>query len=150
MQIIPTEQYFDMVRRELAEKGEAFVRVTGISMQPLLRHLKDGVVIVQADEVHPGDIVLFDRKNGHYALHRVIAIDTDGFSMAGDNQWHVEEALPYDQIVGKVASIVKNGKKKSTNGTWIRIYSRGSRTLAVPKSKVYNFLRNVKHKLQGS
>lgn len=48
MQIIPTEQYFDMVRRELAEKGEAFVRVTGISMQPLLRHLKDGVVIVQA------------------------------------------------------------------------------------------------------
>lgn len=45
IRILPTETYFTMVRRMLSESGSAYVRITGTSMLPLLRHLRDGVII---------------------------------------------------------------------------------------------------------
>ena len=83
VRVLPTEQYFSLVRQQLAETGQAFVRVTGVSMQPLLRHLRDGVVLGPPQRLRRGDIVLFDRLNGRYALHRVIRVGKNGFTMAG-------------------------------------------------------------------
>ena len=108
---IPTEEYFARVRRQLSEEGYAYVRVTGVSMQPLLRHLRDGVVLIPPELIKRGDIVLFDRKNGRYALHRVIRKGKNGFMMAGDNQWHYETNLSYDQIVGVASEIVRGEKR---------------------------------------
>ena len=131
--VLPTEEYFSMVKKQLSEDGQAFVRVTGNSMQPLLKHLRDGVIIVPPTSIHTGDIVLFDRKNGRYALHRVIRKKQDGFSMAGDNQWYFETGLPYDQIVGVTDTLVRNGKKISCNNIFVKIYAFWVTLLTVPR-----------------
>lgn len=123
VKILPTETYFSLVKQQLAEDGQAFVRVTGNSMSPLLKHLRDGVEIVPPKEIRRGDIVLFDRKNGRYALHRVIRKGETGFSMAGDNQWFMEDNLSYDQIIGVVSCIRRKGKSLSRDNFFLRAYS---------------------------
>lgn len=115
MPVLPTEQYFTLVKEALREKGEAFVRVTGSSMRPMLWHMKDGVMLTKPDAIRPGDVVLFDRQCGRYALHRVIRMNGDTFSMSGDHQWHVEHGLPMNQIIGKVKTVRRNGRDMESN-----------------------------------
>lgn len=130
---IPTETYFQMVRKQLDESGRAYVRVTGTSMQPLLRHLRDVVTIDRPQTVRRGDVVLFDRRNGRYALHRVIRKGKTGFTMAGDNQWHMEKDLPYEQILGVVSWIQRDGRMLSCNNLSLRIYTFLVTRLAFPR-----------------
>ena len=127
--VMPTEQYFALIRQTLADRGEAFVRVTGVSMLPLLRHLKDGVIIAPPRGIRPGDIVLFDRRSGRYALHRVIHLRGDRFDMAGDNQWFIERGLPCDQVIGVVTAIVRGGKRISCQNFFLKIHARAVTSL---------------------
>ena len=62
--VMPTKEYFTLIQRMLDETGQVYVHVTGMSMWPLLYHLRDGVLLVRPDNIHTGDIVLFDRQNG--------------------------------------------------------------------------------------
>ena len=135
--VIPTEAYFSRVRQALSENGRAYVRVTGDSMRPLLRHLKDGVVIVPPDRIRRGDIVLFDRRNGRYALHRVIRKGKNGFTMAGDNQWHMETDLPYDQVVGVVSDVVRGDRAIPCRHFFLRFYSYVVTELTFPRIYIW-------------
>lgn len=96
-------------------------------------------------KLRKGDIVLFDRRNGRYALHRVIRINKDGFYMAGDNQWHIETNLPYDQIIGVVTSIERNGKIISRDNLLLRAYSYCVVILTVPRILVYKLMKRFFH-----
>ena len=120
---IPTEEYFSLVREQLASEGKAYVRVTGTSMMPLLHHMEDRVVIVPPNKIRLGDIVLYDRQNGRYALHRVIGKSKSGFSMAGDNQYHIEKNMDYGQIIGVVSAVERGGKLKSFDSFGLRLYT---------------------------
>ena len=122
--ILPTETYFAIVKQMLEETGQASVRVTGVSMQPALRHLKDSVIISPPDRLRVGDIVLYDRRNGRYALHRIVCKRKNVFSMAGDNQWHIENNLSYDQVTGVVTQILRDGKCISCSKKTYRLYAR--------------------------
>ncbi|MBR3739831.1 MAG: S24/S26 family peptidase [Clostridia bacterium] len=133
IRILPTEQYFALVRQQLAENGQAYVRVTGVSMMPLLRHLRDGVIVVPPEKVRLGDIVLFDRRNGRYALHRVVWKGKKGFFMAGDNQWYMEKNLPYDQIVGVAAAIDRNDRRIPCGNFLLKMYAVTVSTLTFPR-----------------
>lgn len=145
VRILPTEAYFTLVKRQLSEHGQAYVRVTGMSMWPLLRHLRDGVIIVPPGRVRAGDIVLFDRRNGRYALHRVIRVTGNSFSMAGDNQRHMETGLPLEQVVGVVTEIDRGGRRISCRNFFLEIYSRALTSLAWPRI----YLRKAVGKLIG-
>ena len=133
IRVIPTEQYFSIIREQLAENGKAYIRVTGTSMQPLLRHMRDGVIIVPPDRIRKGDIILFDRMNGRYALHRVIRKGKTGFSMAGDNQGHMETGLSFRQIVGVVSRIDRDGKDIPCTHAGLLFYGRVMAWLARPR-----------------
>ena len=122
-----------MVRRQLSENGQAYVRVTGNSMWPLLRHLRDGVILGPPRELRAGDIVLFDRRNGRYALHRVIRTAETGFTMAGDHQWHIEPDLPKDQVVGVVTAIDRGGRRIACTNLFLKIYSQALTFLTLPR-----------------
>lgn len=97
LQVLPTEEYFARVRQSLSEKGQAYVRVTGMSMWPLLHHLRDGVILIPPHEIRRGDIVLFARESGRYALHRVIEKKGEIFTMAGDSlvYYFYKDYCPY-------------------------------------------------------
>lgn len=151
IRVIPTEAYFAKVRRQLADQGQAYVRVTGMSMRPLLRHLRDGVIIAPPENIRVGDIVLFDRRNGRYALHRVIQKRKAGFTMAGDSQWHLEKNLPYDQIVGVAVCIDRGGRRIPCQSFFLKTYAVAVTALAFPRihlrkaaGKLKTFLRRVR------
>ena len=143
LKVLSTETYFALVRQQLSEKGEAFVRVTGISMKPLLFHLRDGVIIVPPDKIRLGDIVLFDRLNGRYALHRVVHKGEKGFTMAGDNQWFMERGLSYEQVVGVVSAIVRKGKRISAENLFMKIYALALTCLTFPRIYLWKVVRPV-------
>ena len=155
VQILPTEKYFSMIRQALSDTGRAYIRVTGMSMWPLLRHIRDGVVITPPEKVRTGDIVLIDRRDGRYALHRVIRKGANGFVMAGDHQWHFETNLPYDQIIGVVVSIDRNGRNLSCKNFFIKSYALTVTALTFPRIylwKMFRILcrpcRNIQHSWQ--
>ncbi len=144
IRVIPTEAYFAKVRRQLADQGQAYVRVTGISMRPLLRHLRDGVVIAPPERVRVGDIVLFDRRNGRYALHRVIQKGKTGFTMAGDSQWHMERNLPCDQIMGVAVCIDRGGRRIPCQSFFIKFYALTVTALAFPRIYLWMAAKKLK------
>ncbi len=133
VRVLPTEAYFAMVRQKLSDSGQAYVRVTGMSMRPLLRHLQDGVILVPPDRIRWGDIVLFDRRNGRYALHRVIRVKKRVFTMAGDNQWYFESDLPRAQIIGVAKAVVRGEKVVPRGNFFLKVYTVLVTGLAFPR-----------------
>lgn len=148
LKVLPTEQYFAMVRQMLSDNSEAYVRVTGNSMWPLLRHLKDSVVIVPPDNLRKGDIVLFDRCNGRYALHRAVQLKKTGFTMSGDNQPHVEYSLPYDQVVGKVTRIRRGDTEYSVEKFSFKIYFFAASFFSIPRMYLHQAVQCLKRPLR--
>ncbi len=118
---MPAAQYFALVRQSLQDTGQAYVRVTGASMRPLLRHRRDGVILGRPETLRRGDIVLFDRGDGRYALHRVIRLRPTGFDMAGDHQRNVETDLPYAQVVGVVTAVDRGGRRISRSNFFFQL-----------------------------
>lgn len=143
VQVLPTEIYFALIREQLSENGQAFVRVTGISMWPLLHHLRDGVILTPPRPLRTGDIVLFDRRNGRYALHRVIRVEPDGFTMAGDHQWSLERHLPFEQVVGVAQSIVRSGRRISCDNIWMKMYARILTAFTFPRIYLWRAVKKA-------
>ena len=142
---IPTDEYFSLVREQLASEGKAYVRVTGSSMMPLLHHMEDRVVIVPPNKIRLGDIVLYDRQNGRYALHRVIGKSKSGFSMAGDNQYHIEKKLDYSRIIGVVSAIERGGRLKSFDSFSLRLYTFGVILISRPRIYIHRAGSKILH-----
>ncbi len=147
---IPTEAYFALVRQKLFEEGRAYVRVTGMSMWPLLHHLRDGVILAPPDRIRAGDIVLFDRRTGRYALHRVIRIKGNVFTMAGDNQAHAEKNLPCDQIVGVAVAIDRKGRQIASRNFGMRIYALALTWTAFPRIYLRRAIQKLKKLCRSS
>ena len=61
-----------LIEECLANGTDVRMKVSGISMTPILHNLKDSVVLTKADKVKKYDIVLHKRANGQYILHRII------------------------------------------------------------------------------
>jgi len=146
LHVLPTETYFTIVRQMLDENGQAGVRVTGMSMWPILYHMRDSVVISKPAEtgVHVGDIVLFDRRNGRYALHRVIHKGKTCFAMAGDHQWYIDRRLPYEQIVGVVTQINRNGRWLKRGNPFVKCYGFVVTVLTEPRIFLWKMVRGFR------
>lgn len=109
---------------ETVGKGHTLTMVvTGYSMSPFLRHLRDRVILFPLGEKTPGklDIVLFRREDGKYVLHRIIRIlPEDNYLMNGDAQvW--EEQIKGSQIAAVSGYIVRGSRKISCVSPWYRI-----------------------------
>lgn len=92
--------------------GQCKLRVTGYSMTPILKHLRDSVILTSPNnkKIRKGEIVFIQRDTGQYVLHRVIKIiDEDNFIINGDAQQWIE-TVRNDQVIGICSYIVKNGK----------------------------------------
>lgn len=92
--------------------GQCKLRVTGYSMTPILKHLRDSVILTSPNNrsIKNGEIVFIQRLTGQYVLHRVIKIiDKDTFIMNGDaQQW--TEIVKNEQVIGVCSHIVRNNK----------------------------------------
>ena len=95
--------------------GQCKLKVTGYSMTPILKHLRDSVILI-SPEIRPikkGESVFIQRDTGQYRLHRVYKIiDENSFIMNGDaQQW--TEKVENNQVIGVCKSIIRNNKEIS-------------------------------------
>ena len=94
--------------RAVLESGGVFtLQPRGSSMLPTIVPGRDSVSIVQpTEEILLHDILLYQRKDGSFVLHRVARIERDGsFTMCGDNQSVLERGILLQDVVGVVTAI---------------------------------------------
>lgn len=100
--------------------GKCKLRVTGYSMTPILKHLRDSVILTSPNNrpIKKGEIVFIQRDTGQYVLHRVYKIiDENTFIMNGDAQQWVE-VVKHNQVIGVCSSIIRKNKEISCD-YWI-------------------------------
>lgn len=120
---IPMDNLFELVLLQLENGGRARLRVTGCSMEPMLRNLRDSVELIPVSgKLNKGQIALYRRANGQYVLHRIITVTEDGYICCGDNQ-AMREPVSHDQLLAVVDGFVRKGKKYTLNAWGYRLYT---------------------------
>ena len=97
----------------LAHVGHLFCfKVTSWSMFPTI--LKGDVITIEpADQVLPGDIVVF-RQIGTLVCHRVTGLGTDDEIYArGDSTDGPSASIPHQDILGKVTAVIRGSRRVS-------------------------------------
>lgn len=109
--VLDTGKYLDAVCAMLRDGAvNVPVPVRGDSMRPFLRNADFAFLEAVREPVKPGDIVLFQRPNGQYVLHRVHkCLQEGGCLMLGDGQLHAEP-VPAQQLRGKAAYVRCGGQ----------------------------------------
>lgn len=145
--LVDTKEYLDMVCALLREgKENVCVPVKGVSMRPFLRD-QDLVYLNRIRQpVKPGDILLFQRPNGQYILHRVYRIAPDGrYLMLGDSQ-SVLEPIASDQALAIVSFARIGGKEVRPGSVQWWIFAKPWRWLAPLRKQILHMYGTIKGK----
>lgn len=122
-QIVEMEKLEPAIREVVGAGGTVRLTVTGQSMFPTLIENRDSVVLVKPSKLKKGDIVLYQRQNGAYVLHRIVKIKNDEFYLCGDNQTAIEFPIYERQIFAVVSAIARKDKIISVTDKKYRIVS---------------------------
>ena len=126
--IMPPEVLLEEYRRLLAEEPRIQALpliVSGSSMSPFLIHGRDTVYLSRLTRpVRRGDILLYQRRNGKYVLHRVWKVCPDSYTMVGDAQTVLEPGIRDDQIIAIVTAADRKGKRMAPGGFWWEFFEK--------------------------
>ena len=119
MKRVPNNTFFELVEEEIAQGKPVRFRLKGNSMFPLLRNVKDSVILEKCstDNLKPMDVVLF-RYQGTYVLHRIIQRRGDDLLIQGDGSIMAMEQCTVNDVVGKVTRICRPSGKIVSVESW--------------------------------
>ena len=116
-----SEAYEDVLKRN----GTLVFTPGGTSMQPLLRHHENPVVLLPVEgRLKRGDVPFYKRANGQYVLHRIICVHKDGYDCCGDNQTALEKGVTDDMIFARMVGFYQGERYISCDDPAIVRYSR--------------------------
>lgn len=99
--------------------------ISGNSMSPFLIHGRDTVYLSRLERpVRRGDMLLYQRRNGSYVLHRVYAVKPEGFTMVGDAQTVLEKGIEPDQVIAIVTQVVRKNTIITPECFWWKFFER--------------------------
>ena len=144
---VPATELFEAIKQTLSEGYDVEFTVTGNSMWPILCDKRDRVIIsaCNAQEIKPGDTVLYCPIPEKYLLHRVTNMKDGKFRAAGDGNCFYDGTFSTDCIVAKVTVYTRKGKKYSADSFVMKLWSFGWRIL-FPVRKI---LLSILHKISG-
>ena len=117
------EELASVIKETLDGNGEVSFVLNGTSMLPTIRDGVDTVTLVKPlRKLKKGDIIFYRRDNGQYILHRIVKTDGDTYTTLGDNQWICDYNIRFNQIIGVVKCIEKNGRHHDSEELQCRIY----------------------------
>ena len=97
--------------KEVVDSGSQIrIYPSGKSMLPTIVDGRDSVMLTAPTDLKKMDIVFYQRSNGQYVLHRIVAVKKNSFDMCGDNQTAVEKNVPGNTVIAKVSGIYKVDK----------------------------------------
>jgi signal peptidase I len=118
---LKSSDFFPLINMVFANGQTARITVTGQSMFPFLREGVDSVELSPVDYqgIFKGDIVLVQRDNGEYVLHRVIRKCFDVFYILGDGQIIIEGPIRSRRLLAKVKTVWRHERKiDCSRRTW--------------------------------
>lgn len=124
--LVDNHLFMQEIKRQFHENGKKSVTfiVRGYSMRPFLENNRDKVILVPPRTPKIGDVVLAEVHDKIYALHRVIKIEENIYTMRGDgNPLKMTETFTADRIVGVADAFVRKGKTVSIHSFKWRFYS---------------------------
>ncbi len=142
-------QLVEMLKNNTQMIHEISVTVNGTSMEPFLHDGQDSVIFSHLPKrFRRGDILLFKRQNGSFAMHRVYSINKNGsVSFLGDSQSVIEKDISQENIILYVPEVIRNGKRINCKHGFWRFVMTCYMPVRVkhPKaaSRVFCFLRRV-------
>lgn len=108
--IMEPEQLIPSLLALLEETDAVPLVITGGSMTPFLVHGRDTVYLSKiATPPKRGDMILYQRDNGRFILHRVYRVGTT-YTMVGDAQTLLETGIRPDQMLARVDTVRRKGK----------------------------------------
>ena len=119
------EELVPLITEVIGEGGEFRLYPKGTSMRPLIRQGIDAVALASLNrKPKKGDVLLYQRENGQYVLHRLMRVEKDGtLCFCGDNQRLLEHGLTCDQVVAVVTAFFRGDKRYEASGAVMRLYS---------------------------
>ena len=122
----------------------------GTSMLPMLKQKRDTVVIEKlTKKPKVNDVVLYQRKNKDYVLHRIIKIKNDSYVIRGDNCFYNEYDITDNDIIGILSGFYKDEKyvdcSKSIFYKFYVFIWRSSYYLRFFFRKTHIYLAKIKH-----
>jgi len=109
----------------LKKQGTLIFTPGGNSMQPLLSHHENPVVLVPVTErLKKGDIPFYKRPDGQYVLHRIVRVRKTSYDCCGDNQSAIEKNVTDDMILAKMTGFYRGETYISLDEAWVKRYSR--------------------------
>lgn len=123
MKTVNAEELLEMMRQAFLAGDGFTLTVTGYSMSPTLKHLRDQVYLVSPSrrKIQRGEIVFFRRKDGACILHRILQEKDGRLVINGDAQLWTEE-IERDQVLAVAEGINRNGKYISCSSPVYRAY----------------------------
>lgn len=112
------------VIKQLVSQGKQVkFTITGNSMFPMLVNRRDMVTLSAPVDIKKYDVVLHQRKDGTYILHRVIGKKGNTLTIAGDNETVREKNVDISQVIAVAVSFERKGKTFTVDCGAYRIYS---------------------------
>jgi len=121
---VALEQLMPLIRQQLAAGNTVRFGPMGTSMLPMLRQGVDSVEFSPVPQVlKKYDLPLYQREDGKYILHRIIAADKT-YTCMGDNQFTPEPGLQHSQMLALVTAFYRKDKRWSVEHPLYRLYCR--------------------------
>ena len=101
---ISVEAWHDLIQSGL--DIPVVIPLHGSSMYPLVRYMRDQVTVRKCcRRILLGDIVLFQRADGQYVIHRVWKTADGKVLTMGDNCTHPDFWMPESEVLGLVTHV---------------------------------------------
>ena len=98
---------FNSIREILDTCGQYTGLTVGTSMNPLIHHQKDNIIVVKNKErLKKYDVPVYQDKNGKYIMHRIVEVHPDHYIIIGDNLM-AKEYVTDDMIVASQWAFTK-------------------------------------------
>lgn len=113
--------------KEIIDKQGFYIATpVGSSMLPLIRERIDTVRLEKPNgRCSKYDVIMYQRNNGIYVLHRIIKVKKDSYVLCGDNQSFLEYNVTDDMIIGIMTGFYRGDTYVSVdNPQYIRYYKK--------------------------
>lgn len=107
----PASEWLSTIREHFREGKKIEITPQGTSMYPSIRKNDRVILDSLADHtLRPGDICLYQRRDGMLVLHRLCLVTPEGYYFCGDHQHLLEGPLEENHILA-YAIFIRRGRK---------------------------------------
>lgn len=117
--IVSAGELMPVIRSALKRGQRVRMTVSGSSMLPFIRSGDEVELEPVLSQPDIGDVILAQRDDERYVLHRVIRVEGEGFFLRGDGQRNCEGPFALRKALGKVTTAYHKGRPRTIDkGLW--------------------------------